>query len=61
MLILLALIGATPLPKKCWDLLQRRAESVSVILQPLLVAAALAVSTAYIVDSSFNPFLYFRF
>ena len=60
-LILIAIIGATPLPKKCWDLLQRRAEGACAILQPLLVAAALAVSTAYIVDSSFNPFLYFRF
>lgn len=60
-LILIAVIGATPLPKKCWDCLQRRAEWAAAILQPLLVAAALAVSTAYIVDSSFNPFLYFRF
>ena len=60
-LVLIAIVGATPLPKKCWDLLQRRAEGVTAILQPLLVAAALAISTAYIVDSSFNPFLYFRF
>ena len=61
MLILIAIIGATPLPKKGWDLLQRRAEGLLAVLQPLLVAAVLAVSTAYIVDSSFNPFLYFRF
>jgi hypothetical protein len=33
----------------------------TVILQPLLIAAALAISTAYLVDSTFNPFLYFRF
>ena len=30
-------------------------------LAVLLIAALLAISTAYIVDSSFNPFLYFRF
>ncbi len=60
-LIALALIGATPLPKKGWDLLLRRAEWAAAILQPLLVGGALAISTAYIVDSTFNPFLYFRF
>ncbi|MGM9647441.1 MAG: MBOAT family O-acyltransferase [Eubacteriales bacterium] len=60
-LIAVSVIGATPLPKKCWNFLLRRAEGVTVILQPLLVAAALAVSTAYIVNSNFNPFLYFRF
>ncbi|MBQ8382552.1 MAG: MBOAT family protein [Clostridia bacterium] len=60
-LIAVAVIGATPLPKKCWDFLQRRAEGVTAVLQPLLVVAALAISTAYIVGSTFNPFLYFRF
>ncbi len=60
-LIAVAIVGATPLPKKCWDLLKRRASAAAAVLQPLLLAAALALSTAYLVDSTFNPFLYFRF
>ncbi|MCL2678657.1 MAG: MBOAT family protein, partial [Clostridiales bacterium] len=31
------------------------------ILEPVFYAALLLLSTAYIVDSTFNPFLYFRF
>ena len=31
------------------------------VLEPLGLAALLAVCTAYLVDGSFNPFLYFRF
>ena len=30
-------------------------------LVPLVLLALLAVVTAYLVDGSFNPFLYFRF
>ena len=60
-LLVIAIIGATPLPRRLWAMLERRASVVTAILQPLLVAAALAISTAYLVDSTFNPFLYFRF
>ena len=31
------------------------------VASPLVLAALLAVITAYLVDGSFNPFLYFRF
>ena len=31
------------------------------VLLPLLVLAGLLVSTAYLVDATYNPFLYFRF
>ena len=31
------------------------------VLEPLAVAALLALTTASLVDGSFNPFLYFRF
>lgn len=61
LLILIAIVGATPLPKLVWKRLQDRAGFATAILQPLLVAAAILLSTAYLVDSTFNPFLYFRF
>ena len=56
-LIVLAL-AATPLGGRLWARLPRRAEQV---LTPVLMLAALVLSTAYLVDGSYNPFLYFRF
>lgn len=61
--ILLGIIGATPLPKY---LLEKAAkvpalEKTIAVLTPLFPAALLLIVTAYLVDGSFNPFLYFRF
>ena len=59
----IGIIGATPLPsmlvkklsdKETWHKFVNLAETV--VLPVLLI-----VSTAYLVDGSFNPFLYFRF
>jgi alginate O-acetyltransferase complex protein AlgI len=55
---LLSFVGATPLVK---NLAGRIPEKVSVVLEPLILAALLLVCTGYLVDGSFNPFLYFRF
>ena len=55
---LLAIVGATPLVK---TMAGRIPEKVSVVLEPLVLAALLLVCTGYLVDGSFNPFLYFRF
>lgn len=57
-LLLLGIFGATPLPKLA---AQRLPEKGTAILEPLALAGILALSTAYLVDGSFNPFLYFRF
>ena len=60
---LVGIVGATPLPKRAVETLAAtRAGAVIVdVLEPLALAAVLAVSTGYLVDGSFNPFLYFRF
>ena len=52
-------VGATPLVRD----LARRVETTraGVLLEPVLMAALLLVCTAYLVDGSFSPFLYFRF
>jgi alginate O-acetyltransferase complex protein AlgI len=55
-IFVLAIIGATPLPK----LAVSKCKAVQ-YLEPLVLLALLAVCTAYLVDGSFNPFLYFRF
>ena len=41
-----------------WQRLPRRAAAVAT---PVLVLASLLLCTAYLVDGSYNPFLYFRF
>ena len=54
----IGIVGATPLPKM---LAQHVPEKVTAVLEPLALIALLLVCTAYLVDGSFNPFLYFRF
>ena len=58
MILVLAVIGATPLVK---TLTKRLPARFLVIAEPIVTTALLLLSTAYLVDGSFNPFLYFRF
>ncbi len=64
-IILLAIIGSTPLPKltiqKLRDIADNKISIVLDILEVLVMACLLFLVTAYLVDGSFNPFLYFRF
>ncbi len=55
-IFVIAIIGATPAVKT----LAKKIKAVSLV-EPVLLAAGLLVCTAYLVDGSFNPFLYFRF
>ena len=52
----LGLIGSTPLPKKLVCKMK-----VTSYIEPVALLILLVVVTAYLVDGSFNPFLYFRF
>lgn len=63
LIMLLAVVGSTTLPQKLWTSFCKTGwgEKLSTALQPLAIAALMAVITAYLVDGSFNPFLYFRF
>jgi alginate O-acetyltransferase complex protein AlgI len=61
--LLLAAIGATPVPRMLW---QRSLASPGLArivhtLEPLYLILLLLSATAFLVDGSFNPFLYFRF
>ena len=60
---LIAAVGATPLPAA---IVRQLSESklggkLLSVLEPAALLALLAAVTAYLVDGSFNPFLYFRF
>lgn len=61
--LLLAVLGATPLPKRLLARLrQNRVCGILLdVLEPIVLVALLALCTAYLIDGSFNPFLYFRF
>ncbi|HKM28995.1 MAG TPA: MBOAT family O-acyltransferase [Anaerovoracaceae bacterium] len=62
-LILIGIVGATPLPKMLASKVTESAigSKLMVVLMPAAVLAILMVVTAYLIDGSFNPFLYFRF
>ena len=62
-LLVLGMLCATPLPKKAVALLREK-KGVALaldVLEPLCVLLPLLIGTAFLVDGSFNPFLYFRF
>ena len=61
--IIIALIGATPILKNTIEKLKQnnKIEKIINILEPILLITWLLVITAYLVDNSYNPFLYFRF
>ncbi|MCY9517612.1 MBOAT family O-acyltransferase [Paenibacillus apiarius] len=59
--LLLAVLTATPLPKKMISVLKNRYQLGSAILSPILYVLFLLLSTAYLVNETYNPFLYFRF
>lgn len=56
--ILISIIASTPLLKL--NTFRKIGEKVK-YLEPLILIGLLLLSTAYLVDNSFNPFLYFRF
>ena len=59
LLLLLAVVGATPLVSRTAKKLESR--TVTAILEPVVLCALLLAVTAFLVGGSFNPFLYFRF
>ncbi|MCI8537091.1 MAG: MBOAT family protein [Oscillospiraceae bacterium] len=56
--LVLAAVGSTPVVAALWRKLPERAWKAAL---PVLILAGLIWSTAYLVDGSYNPFLYFRF
>ncbi len=62
-IFLMAIVGATPLPKQIVGRVRGHVvgRRVTDVLELPVLVALLLVITAYLVDGSFNPFLYFRF
>jgi alginate O-acetyltransferase complex protein AlgI len=69
-ILILAIIGSTPLPKIVIEKIGKIDKTAKykngaswflAIAEPVILTCLLLLVTAYIVDGSFNPFLYFRF
>ncbi|MBQ2425074.1 MAG: hypothetical protein II263_01055 [Lachnospiraceae bacterium] len=62
-IFLVAMIGATPVPKMLVCKMQetKAGKTLLDVAEPIALVILLMVVTAYLVDGSFNPFLYFRF
>ena len=61
--IVIAIIGATPILKNIIEKLKTRPvmNKIINILEPIAMVVVLLIVTAYLIDNSYNPFLYFRF
>ncbi len=61
-LLVIACISATPLMKVLETKLNKtKAKKVMDYVEPFIYLGLLILSTAFLIDESFNPFLYFRF
>lgn len=62
-ILVIAIIGATPLLRNIVLKLKdnKKTNNIINILEPIFVIILLIITTAYLVDNSYNPFLYFRF
>ncbi|HBP13301.1 MAG TPA: transcriptional regulator, partial [Firmicutes bacterium] len=63
LVLIISLFGATPLIKTLIDKLRKNkyVNNIINILEPILIVMILFIVTSYLIDNSYNPFLYFRF
>ena len=61
--LVISVIAATPLMKHILEktLIHSYGETILIIAEPIALMLLFVLSTAFLVDSSFNPFIYFRF
>lgn len=61
LVLIIAIIASTPILKNIFLKLKEKVPKVINILEPIVLSILLIICTSYLVDGSFNPFLYFRF
>ena len=54
--MIIAIVCCTPLVMKIYDWIRK-----SKVAETLLIMGLIVLSVAYLVDSTYNPFLYFNF
>ena len=58
-IIIISIIGATPILKQIVN--NNKIHKIINYIEPIFLLLILIISTSYIIDGSFSPFLYFRF
>ena len=58
-MLVVASVASTPLGAMLWRRLPERMPKLALLT--VLLLGGLLLSTAYLVDATYNPFLYFRF
>ncbi|MDR7869389.1 MAG: MBOAT family O-acyltransferase [Tissierellaceae bacterium] len=62
LLFLILIVGCSDVPKRLWNYISQKHNShILYIVENLFLLLVLVLSVAYLVDQSYNPFLYFRF
>ena len=62
LLLIFAAIAATPLPVTAFNrFMKTKAGSILNWVMPIVLVGLFLLATAFLVDGSYNPFLYFRF
>ena len=61
--LFIGILGATPLFRRLYQKTHKtcNGQKVFMIIEPIVLLGLLMMITAYLVDGSYNPFLYFRF
>lgn len=60
-LLIICLIASVPFPKKAFGKLSEKFKSAGTAAELVCVTGVMALSAAYLISNSYNPFLYFRF
>ena len=60
-IFIIAIIGATPVMKNIVSKISKKVSKLVNVIEPVFLTTLLIVCISYLVDGSFNPFLYFRF
>lgn len=60
-IFIIAIIGATPIMKNIVSKISKKVLKLVNVIEPVFLTTLLIVCISYLVDGSFNPFLYFRF
>ena len=60
-LLIIFFIASTDIPKRIGTKLTPKSEIIETVLEIVFLIMLLGLSIAYLVNSSYNPFLYFKF
>ena len=61
--LVIGILGATPLFRRLYQRVSKTSQGqmILTVIEPVVLLVLLIMITAYLVDGSYNPFLYFRF